>query len=86
MPDTHIPPPKAVVLFELPESLREALDEWAYAQDISRSEALRLAICKLLDIPPLDERANHGLTKYASVQERRHAKYERRKARLKEGT
>lgn len=82
MANTHVP--KAVVIFEIPEDLREQLDAWAYKEDVSRSEALRRAVCLLLDIPPLDERALHGLTKYASVQERRHEKYMRRKARQAE--
>lgn len=75
------PPKKCVIIFECTEGLREQLDTWAYTEDVNRSEAIRRAICMLLGVPVPDMRATHGLTKYASVPERRHAKYERRKAR-----
>lgn len=78
---THEAPKKAVVIFEIPEDLREQLDAWAYQEDVPRSEALRRAICLLLGVPVPDRRAMHGLTKYATVEERRHAKYMRRKER-----
>lgn len=71
---------KAVVILEMPEVLREALDVWAYQHDMSRSEAIRQAVAALLGAPELAAQP-HGLTKYPSIEARKHEKYLRRKAR-----
>lgn len=70
---------KAVVILQMPEALKTDLDAYAYAHDLSISEAVRRAIQLMLG--QTVETPQHGNKKYTTVEERRHEKYLRRKAR-----
>lgn len=75
---------KAVVILEMPEELREALDVWAYQHEMNRSEAVRNAVAAMIGKPELAH-SPHGHTRYASVEAQKHEKYLRRKARKAAG-
>lgn len=55
--------PRAVFAFRLPQSMLDALDAYAYSQDISREKAARRLIAAGLDI---EYNETHGNTKYAT--------------------
>lgn len=58
---------KAVLILRMPQKLLDALEAQAYKNNLSRAEAIRVAISAYAEIPYTE---SHGNTKYATDNER----------------
>lgn len=71
-------PTNAVFLLRMPHALKEALDKYAHAYDMSTTEAIRQACAELVGC---DYSQQHGNTRYATEQARKKASNTRQRQR-----